>query len=241
MRVFICEDIPEHSQRLQTLIEEIGIAAQWNVEVHTFESGEGLLSELYKRIERKEAYPDVVFADIRLPGMDGIALGKRLKEAAQDVVLVLLTAYEEYAIRGYETGAYRYLLKPPTQEDVTNVFSKIAEQKSEKKTLVVQSGDREVLIPVRNIRYIGAEDKYVMLYTTEGDFLDRRSLQYFEACLEDMSFYRIHRKYLVNMRFHKALDDAYVMLTTGEKLPVSRRNIASYRKCFLKHLEGGRL
>lgn len=241
MRVFICEDIPEHCHRLQMLIEKIGAEAQWSVEIHTFESGEGLLSELYKRIERKEACPDVVFADIRLPGMDGIALGKRLKEAAPEVVLVLLTAYAEYAIRGYETGAYRYLLKPPTQEGVTNILSKIAEQKSEKKTLVVQSGDRELLIPVRNIRYIGAEDKYVMLYTTEGDFLDRRSLQYFEDALEDMGFYRIHRKYMVNMRFHKALDEVYVFLTTGEKLPVSKRKIASYRRCFLKHLEGGRL
>ena len=241
MRIFICEDIPEHCHRLQMLIEEIGVAAQWSAEVHTFESGEGLLSELYKRIERKEACPDVVFADIRLPGMDGIALGKRLKEAAPEVVLVLLTAYEEYAIRGYETGAYRYLLKPPTQEDVTSILAGIAERKIENKLLVVQAGDREVLIPVRNIRYICAEDKYVMLYTTEGDYLDRRSLQYFETYLEDMSFYRIHRKYLINMRFHKALDDTHVMLTTGEKLPVSRRNIAAYRKCFLKQLEGGRL
>ncbi len=241
MLIFICEDIPEHSRCLQVLIEEINEEAQWSTQVHTFESGEGLLSELYKRIERKDACPEVVFADIRLPGMDGIALGKRLKEAAPEVILVLLTAYEEYAIRGYETGAYRYLLKPPTQEDVTNILAKIAEQKSEKKMLVVQSGESEVLIPVRNIRYISAEDKYVVLYTTEGDYLDRRSLQYFEACLEDMCFYRIHRKYLVNMRFHKALDDAHVMLTTGEKLSVSRRNIASYRKCFLKHLEGGRL
>lgn len=105
-----------------------------------------------------------------------------------------MTAYEEYAIRGYETGAYRYLLKPPTQEDVTNILAKIAVQKSEKKLLVVQAGDSEMLISVRNIRYISAEDKYVMLYTTEGDYLDRRSLQYFEEYLADMSFYRIHRK-----------------------------------------------
>ena len=56
--------------------------------------------------------PDVIFLDIKMPDLDGITFGKKVRELLPDCFLIFTTAYEEYAVKGYEAQAFRYLLKP---------------------------------------------------------------------------------------------------------------------------------
>lgn len=235
MLVYICEDIKAHLTYLEELLQELSEEMQWSLTIESFENGEELLAALENNV------PEVVFADIELPGMDGIELGKEMLRIAPQVCLVLLTAFAEYAIRGYETRAYRYLLKPAKAEEVKQVILDVLARKELDKQLVVRNAEEERLISLRSIRYMKAEDKYIVIRTTEGDFLDRLSLLHYEEILQDTGFFRIHRKYLVNMRYHKAIVEGYVILDNEERLPISRRNVAAYKACFLKMLEGGKL
>ncbi len=235
MLIYIYEDKKEHSDSLVELLYDLAQELHLDLEVKPFDKEENFMNALENRI------PALVFADIEMPGMDGITLGKEIKKRNLDLCFVLLTAYEEYAIRGYESGAYRYLLKPASKEEIRQIILHVLETKKLQKQLFLQNSEVEKVVELQSVRYMKAEDKYIVINTTEGEFLDRFSLQYYEDELHNYGFFRIHRKYLVNMRYHKGFAGDFVVLDNGEKLPISRRKQASYRACFLEMLEGGKL
>lgn len=235
MLIYIYEDRKEHSDYLMKLLHELSEEMHQELEVKSFDAEESFMEELNNRV------PELVFADIEMPGMDGITLGKELQKLAPDICFVLLTAFAEYAIRGYETRAYRYLLKPAGKEEIQQIIMDVLTSVKHKKQLILQNAEEEKIVDIRSVRYMKAEDKYSIIYTIEGEFLDRLSLQYYEEQLQEFGFFRIHRKYLINMRYHKAFAGDFVVLDNEEKLPVSRRRLAAYRSCFLEMLERGKL
>ena len=88
-----------------------------------------------------------------------------------------------------------------------------------------------------DILYMSAEDKYTMLYTQQERLIDRTSLQELEGMLENCGFYRIHRKYLVNLRYHRSMSKGMLQLSNGQELPVSRRRETGYREALRKWME----
>ena len=93
--------------------------------------------------------------------------------------------------------------------------------------------------PVRldDIVYISAEDKYTMIYTRVGRITDRTSLAELEEMLREYGFFRIHRKYIVNMRYHREISKGRLILSGGEELPISRRRESVYREILMKKME----
>ncbi len=235
MLIYVCEDTKEHLTYLQDILEELAKELKLVLEIVGVESGEALIGEVNQK------KPDLIFSDIKMPGMDGISLGKELLQISPESCLVLLTAFIEYAVKGYETRAYRYLLKPAQKEEIQQIIMDVLESSKQKRQLILQNAEEEKVVDIQSVRFMKAEDKYIIISTTEGDFLDRFSLQYYEEELRNLGFFRIHRKYLINMRYHKGFAGDFVVLDNGEKLPISRRKQASYRACFLEMLEGGKL
>lgn len=239
MRIFLCEDIAEHATYFKNIIEQLTSETQWLLELEVFETAEFLLETLNQRLLKKEDIPGLIFLDIELDGMDGIALGKEIFHLAPDICLVFLTAFEEYAIYGYEAQAYRYLLKPVDMEEVRQILSDIFAKKDNNQLILVKGIEREYLLPLQDIKYMSAEDKYVIIYTAAGSYLSRDSLRYYEESLSNMGFFRIHRKHIVNVRHHKTIHNGKVILSGQISLPISRRREAAYHDYFLAMLEGG--
>ncbi len=239
MYIFLCEDLEEHSKLFIKSMNEVSEEIHLDIKMEVFKTAESLLTTLADKISAGVMLPDIIFADIELPGMNGIDMGKRVHQMAPDICLILLTAFAEYAILGYETRAYRYLLKPANKEDLYQIFSDISQKKNKEKALVFKTTDEEKVVSVDDILYMSAEDKYTIVHTLEGDFLDRKSLQYYEDRFSDIGYFRIHRKYLVNLRHHKAIANGKVILDNDEKLPLSRRKEMDYHAYLLKLLERG--
>jgi len=235
MLIYIYEDRKEHSDYLIKLLHELSEEIHQELEMKSFDAEECFMAEFKNRV------PEIVFADIEMPGMDGITLGKELQKMAPDICFVFLTAFAEYAIQGYETRAYRYLLKPAEKGEIQQIITDVLASKKQKRQLILQNAEEEKVVDIQAVRYMKAEDKYSIIYTTEGEFLDRFSLQYYEEELQSFGFFRIHRKYLINMRYHKGFAGDFVVLDNGEKLPISRRRLSTYRTCFLEMLERGEL
>ncbi|MDO4317567.1 MAG: LytTR family DNA-binding domain-containing protein [Lachnospiraceae bacterium] len=225
LSLLLCDDEKAQLDELRRLLEEAGETADSIAESTCPES---LLPELLRRAECGESMPDVLFLDIRMPEVDGIAFGKKLRSAAPDLYIVFTTAYEEYAVAGYEARAFRYLLKPLKTETLQALLMEIRNDMSRRRRPVVRLTEGERLVPVDELIYLSAENKYTVLYTADGYFLDRTPLSEYEALLRPYGFSRIHRKYLVNLRHHKSLEKGWVTLNGGFRLPVSRRREAAY-------------
>ncbi len=234
MLVYICDDECRDITRLQKIIERVSERKQIPITLFSYDSAETLLAAF----EEQEEKPDIIFSDIEMGDMDGIDLGKRLALFAGETVFVLLTAFAEYAIRGYETRAYRYLLKPVSEEDVSVILEDIYRERYLSKMITLNQGTQEIHLEMRKIRYICSEDKYSIIHTTDGTILDRNSLNYFEEQTDGNTFFRIHRKYLVNLRFHKGFKGGRIILDNNEEIPVSRRKKTDYQAYLCKLLEG---
>jgi two-component system, LytTR family, response regulator len=189
--------------------------------------------------------PDLVFLDIQMPRLTGIELVEVLTEKPE---IIFTTAYDQYAIRAFELNAVDYLMKPFEQrrflEAVKKAINKIRsgqgnnqpanqllikkpEPASSVNRIVVRKANSINIIPVDNIRYVEAEDDYVMIFHTEGKALKQQTMKYYEDNLPKADFLRIHRSYIVKVEEIKRIepygkDNHVAILHSGDKLPVSR-------------------
>lgn len=234
LRIAVCDDEAPQLEKFRQIFDEVKISIQLQVEC--FVSAEALLEELQKCRENDNDFPDIIFCDIKMPKMDGITFGKKIREFSGDIYLVLFTAYPEYAIKGYETRAFRYLLKPVMTSDIEQVLCNILQEMGKCKKLLVRMGEAEYVRPLADIVYISSENKYTVLYTKDGHYVDFMSLNDYEKMLDVYGFCRIHRKHLVNLAWHQSMSKGEVTLMNGTKLPISRRKEAVYRERLLQML-----
>lgn len=188
--------------------------------------------------------PDLVFLDIQMPRLTGIEMLEVMTEKPQ---IIFTTAYDQYAIRAFELNAVDYLMKPfPKRrflEAVNKAINKIHSQTLNKpgneilskkpdpqstvSRVVVRKANAINIIPVDQIRYVEAQDDYVMIYHSSGKALKQETMKFYEENLPHSDFVRIHRSYIVNVSEIKRLepygkDNHVAILNSGDKLPVSR-------------------
>lgn len=188
--------------------------------------------------------PDLVFLDIQMPRLTGIEMVEVLTEKPE---IIFITAYDQFAIRAFELNAVDYLMKPFAKRRFLEAVKKAVDKINsgaaikEPATLlekrpdnapsvnrfVVRKGNAINLIPVEEIRYIEAQDDYVMIYHANGKALKQQTMKFCEDNLPGKDFVRIHRSYIVNVSELKKIepygkDNHVAVLNSGDKLPVSR-------------------
>ncbi|HLN20835.1 MAG TPA: LytTR family transcriptional regulator DNA-binding domain-containing protein [Bacteroidales bacterium] len=188
--------------------------------------------------------PDLVFLDIQMPRLTGIELVEVMTEKPE---IIFITAYDQYAIRAFELNAADYLMKPFAKrrfheavkkatdkiraglsaKPAMEILSKKPEPAAQIERFVVRKGNSINIIPVEKIRYIEAQDDYIMIYHEEGKALKQETMKFCEDNLPGKDFARVHRSYIVNLSGIKKLepygkDNHVAVLGTGEKIPVSR-------------------
>jgi len=186
---------------------------------------------------------DVVFLDIMMPNKTGLEFINELDTDKQNVVFV--TAYEKFALEALKANALDYLLKPICIDELSKALEKVSRKvyalrqrasTFEKLTLSTEKGLE--IINTNEIIYIQAEDSYCHIFLKDSKkiFL-AKNLKYFNALLSPHHFFRIHRSYLINLslvaQFRRS-NNASVILTSGEEIPVSRRKIKSLAESLLQ-------
>ena len=189
--------------------------------------------------------PDLVFLDIQMPRLTGIEMVEVLTEKPE---IIFTTAYDQFALRAFELNAVDYLMKPYPKRrflDAVNkaiekirsgngnkvpaseLLSKKPEISSPVNRIVVRKGNSLNLIPVEKIRYVEAQDDYVMIYHSSGKALKQQTMKFYEENLPKDDFVRIHRSYIVKVEEIKRIepygkDNHIAILHSDDKLPVSR-------------------
>jgi len=166
--------------------------------------------------------PDICFLDIRMPGLSGLEVGRRVVAGCR---VVFVTAFDQYAVEAFRQAAVDYLLKPVSEERLAETVQRLQQQasgagevqsrvaaieqilatiKHEKDPpklawLKVQDGAAVKLIAVAEVYYFQAEDKYTTVVTGTGEWLIRKSIKELVAELDPNRFWRIHRGTIVNV------------------------------------------
>jgi two-component system LytT family response regulator len=192
--------------------------------------------------------PQLIFLDVQMPKINGFEMLELIEEPP---AVIFVTAFDEYAIRAFESHAVDYLLKPFSKERFTKAVEKFianAEAPSSAKLLenaaaspqqrhrvVVKTGGKIKIIPVEEIQFLEAADDYVKIQTKEGGFLKKRTMSHFEGILDEQQFVRTHRSYILNVQQITRIDpyekeNYLAVLMDGKQIPVSKTGYARLKQ-----------
>jgi two-component system, LytTR family, response regulator AlgR len=238
-RVLIVDDEPPARERMRRLLGELG-----NSEV----VGECGAGDEAVRLAG-ELRPDVVLLDVRMPGMDGLEAARHMAALPIPPAVIFTTAYDTYAVEAFDAEAVGYLLKPVRGERLAAALeraSRVALAKLERVAttdgrpaarthVAARLRDTVKLIPVRDIYYFSADQKYTSVRHAGGTDLIEESLRALEVEFGER-FVRVHRNALANVQQLAAIERDtegqydVVLRDIGEKLRVSRRLAGELRE-----------
>lgn len=243
LKILIVDDEPPARERLRTLLGDLAAELPCTV---VGEAANGL--EAIELLAGQAV--DVVFADIRMPGMDGIELASHLSRLQAPPAVIFTTAYDNYAVQAFDLNAVDYLLKPIRLQRLLSALQKVPGHRQDaallaglgqevrgrgRSHLSCHERGRLLLVPLAEVLYFKADLKYVAARTAEREYLLDEALTHLEEEFAEQ-FIRLHRAVLVArsalVGFERAAGDdaeAYgwaLVRGVPEKLPVSRRQWA---------------
>lgn len=189
--------------------------------------------------------PDVVFLDVEMPKMNGIEVAKTLVKLKKVPIIIFATAYPQFAAEAFRINAVDYLLKPYDDRQLNQTIERIEKRLSPALTvdspeklskLAVETGGEIHYILPQDILYIYRDDKVTKITTQTENYDVRTTLKELESRLLPFSFFRIHKGYLVNLKYVSRLtpwfNGAYQLELEGlnQKLSVSRNYVKDLRQ-----------
>lgn len=230
IKALVVDDEAPARSELRYLLEEAG-----GVEVI------GEASNAQEALQLIKAIPyDVVFLDIDMPGISGMQLAEALSQAERQPAVVFVTAHSEHAVKAFEVAAVDYLVKPVELKRLQAAISRLRppeEAPARIERIPVEKAGRKLLIQVQDIYYVMAKDDYSYIFTANERFLSTMSLSQLESRLEPQGFFRVHRRFVVNLAQVREVVPMYggTMLLTlkdaaGTQVPASRRRVPALKK-----------
>ena len=239
MKILIVDDESLARQRMRDLLTDLG--------------GTDIVGEAVNGSEAIEKSvtlkPDLLLMDIRMPVMDGLEAAMHLQGIENPPMIIFTTEYDQHALDAFEVNAVDYLLKPIRKERLGAALQKAQPITSKQLKEVSLAGDRNssrshisvhmrgriTLIPVQDIIYFIADNKYVTVRTASEQHLIEESLVSLEEEFSDR-FLRVHRSSLVNTDYLRGMEKntaghwRVLMKGIDEKLVVSRRHTPQVRR-----------
>jgi DNA-binding LytR/AlgR family response regulator len=176
---------------------------------------------------------DLVFLDIKMPGINGIDFMRSLKNAP---ALIFTTAFAHHAVEGFELDAVDYLLKPFTYERFSKAIDKLlriqhTEPEAKKEYTYFKVSGRLIRILHKDIRYARSVKDYILIHTTSGNHLTHMTMKYLADLLPAEIFVRVHRSFLVNKNAVESIEKDNIKIG-NEMIPVGE-NYRSNRSQFM--------
>ena len=229
MKLVICDDNPADIDYITGLVGEWRRQTGAGVEILSFPSAEALL---FAWEENRDM--DILLLDIEMGEISGMKLARHLRRAGAAMQIVFITGYMDYIAEGYDVEALHYLLKPVTGERLGQVLDRALERiRTREHMLWLTLQDGVVRLSVYEIRYLEVMRNYTTVHGAEDSSV-KRSLNDLEREL-DGGFYRIHRSFIVNLRFVKRITRTEVILKDGTALPLSRKHYEGLNQALIAY------
>ena len=230
MRIAICDD---EKRICDILAEKVGKICP-DAEIITYASGKELLNA--------DELPDILLLDIRMPEISGMDVAKTLRDRDWRKILIFITGEEDQVFNSFDLQAFHFLVKPVADEKLKEVLDNARKELErygdisgkQDKYIEIQSGTAHIRINLSQLLYAEVYDRKTILH------MKKENIEYYGqlSVLENLvgkDFYRIHRSYLVNMKYVERYDRTSVTLTGGDNIPISRREYEGFLKAYLEY------
>lgn len=226
MQIAVCDDEKEirdlFAQKIRKLYPGAGLLL--------YESGEELLSS--------EEEPDILLLDIQMPGKNGMETAKELRRKNKQVIIIFVTALDDFVFEAFDVGAFHFLVKPFDDRKFAEVLHNAAEltknrKKPEMPSLLINTGGKHITVNLEDLVYAEVFDRKLILHTMDAQIEYYGKMKELEEKAGN-EFFRTHRSFLVNFGFIRKYDATTVYLEKGQAL-MARRNYQKFVEQYLRY------
>lgn len=232
MRIAICEDNKDHAEILKRMVKCWADQEKIKVDIGYYQS-----AEQFMFLMKDELHYDIAFLDIQMGNMNGLQLAKLIRKEDKNIILIFTTGLKDYAVKGYEVSAFRYLVKPIQQHEVNEALTKSSIMlESNKKDAVIINVNGEIRrIHKDDIYYIEVEDHYIVVQTKTETIRFKAKLKDFEQQFEEPQFCKCHRSAIVNLHYVEKISKDGIWVDGGQVLPISRLRWDDLNRCYMMY------
>ena len=232
MRIAICDDEKDIRELIANKVEK-----QYpDAEIIFFQSGEELLLS--------DESIDILFLDIQMSGIDGMETARELRKKDKRVILVFVTAVEEYVFQAFDVGAFNYIVKPIDDGKFSDVLHRavdewssqnINEKEPEERYVLINNSGVHTKVILDEIVYAEVFNRKVVIHKLDGEIEYYGKKSDLEALAGD-SFFRPHRAYLINFKYVEKYDATTIYLERGTVL-MAKQNYPEFVKKYMKYIQ----
>ena len=232
MRIAICDDEKNIRELIANKVEK-----QYpDAEIIFFQSGEELLLV--------DESIDILFLDIQMSGIDGMETARELRKKDKSVILVFVTAVEEYVFQAFDVGAFNYIVKPIDDGKFSDVLHRavdewssqnINEKEPEERYVLINNSGVHTKVILDEIVYAEVFNRKVVIHKLDGEIEYYGKMSDLESLAGD-SFFRPHRAYLINFKYVEKYDATTIYLERGTVL-MAKQNYPEFVKKYMKYIQ----
>ena len=236
LKIAICDDEEVFREELRLNIKRCSKEENISCQTDYYCSGQDIVT-VY---EKQNACYDILFLDVRMPGMDGIETAKKIRTYDKDCIIVFITSAAEMAIEGYYVNAFRYMIKLVLYAKFHYEFLEIVNQaeRLKAKWLTVSDSGNIAKIKQHDIVYIETEGRRTKVHTSSKEcFSEKKIAEWTRELCED-DFVRCHISFLVNLDYVEKLEQGNLFLQNGDRIPLSKHRKKEFTQLFYRHRGG---
>ena len=233
IHIAICDDSKQERQILAALFKRYQELHATPLQIHIFQNGFSLLDA----IDQGKRF-DITILDILMPGENGIEIARNIRASGTDTEIIFLTSSPEYAVDSYEVKAQNYLLKPVTEEKFFASIDSILAELDEKDTasFIIYTTEKQYSrIRVSSLVYGEVTHRTITLHLADQTMISAIMpfTEFLDIPKAYPDFIYPHRSYAVNMHYIQYVTKSDIILTDGQKIPLSRNNYTKISEQFL--------
>lgn len=231
----ICDDDPVQVQLLSEYLQVI--CEEKELELNIFSASNG--EEFIQILEENEM--DIIFLDIEMDGLDGLEVGKIIRSKMEDVVIVFITGFKNYALESYSIKALDYIMKPLTRERFNEAFFDAKKRvddikfiRENEKNFIVKQKEGMISLRYSDIYYFEKDGKNMHMICRDDTYTYRTTIKDLKKSIESDDFIQCHQGYIINItKISNRKENALVLGDINTIIPIGK----TYRKEVIDTIE----
>ncbi len=227
--IAICDDQKYELDIIVSILDEWGARTKNYIHKEIFQDGNTLINYCLMM----ENQIDIILLDVQMNQMNGIEVANKIREMNQQVIIIFVTNYMDSIFEGYKVRAFRYVMKENMNTELlAAIEDALTELGDEQKYFQYSAKGKTMKIFYSSILYFESKARVIDIHTVKNTEFFYGKINAIEESLQE-GFLRCHQSYIVNMKYIAGFEGNYLVLTNGEKIPISESRKNEVKRAFL--------